>query len=28
MLDEALPVLAQRLAQIERPRWQVEAALK
>jgi len=28
MLDEALPALVQRLARIERPRWQVEASLK
>ncbi len=28
MLDEALPALAVRLAQVERPRWHVEAALK
>lgn len=28
MLDEALPVLAERLSQVERPRWQVEAGLK
>ena len=27
-LDEALPVLAERLTQIERPEWKLEAALK
>jgi 23S rRNA (adenine2030-N6)-methyltransferase len=28
MLEEALPVLAERLSQIERPDWKLEAALK
>ena len=28
MLDECLPVLAERLSQVDKPRWSVEAALK